>query len=146
VAAVSTPIENAKFRDFFLDTRTTRVVLIILTTEVVGGTGFPGGASDGGEKRAKSGRAGTGGAQIVWEYPACTVAEAAERLPGRQYARTTVLTVIQRLHAKGLLKRRKRRAVFRLFRDAAARQVLSRLITGSWRTSSTVPRRRSWPT
>jgi len=67
--------------------------------------------------------------KIVWEYPACTVAEAAERLPGRQYARTTVLTVIQRLHAKGLLKRRKEAGVFRYSATQRRDQVLSRLIT-----------------
>ncbi len=67
--------------------------------------------------------------KIIWEHPACTVAEAAERLPGRQYARTTVLTVIQRLHAKGLLKRRKEAGVFRYSATQRRDQVLSRLIT-----------------
>jgi len=38
--------------------------------------------SDGGEKRAKSGALELEVLKIVWEYPACTVAEAAERLPG----------------------------------------------------------------
>ena len=55
--------------------------------------------------------------------------EAAERLPHRQYARTTVLTVIQRLHAKGLLRRRKEAGIFRYSATQQRQQVLSRLIT-----------------
>ena len=67
--------------------------------------------------------------KIIWECPACTVAEVAERLPHRQYARTTVLTVIQRLHAKGLLRRRKEAGIFRYSATQQRQQVLSRLIT-----------------
>ena len=67
--------------------------------------------------------------KIIWERPACTVAEVAERLSRRQYARTTVLTVIQRLHAKGLLKRRKEAGIFRYSATQQRDQVLSRLIT-----------------
>lgn len=67
--------------------------------------------------------------KIIWECPACTVAEVAERLSRRQYARTTVLTVIQRLHAKGLLKRRKEAGIFRYSATQRRDQVLSRLIT-----------------
>ncbi len=66
--------------------------------------------------------------KTIWESPACTVAEVAGRLPRRQYARTTVLTVIQRLHAKGLLRRRKEAGVFRYSATQPREQVLSRLI------------------
>jgi predicted transcriptional regulator len=67
--------------------------------------------------------------KIIWESPGSTVAEAAERLPRREYARTTVLTVIQRLHAKGLLRRRKEAGIFRYSATQPRQQVLSRLIT-----------------
>ena len=68
--------------------------------------------------------------KTIWECPGSTVAEAAERLPHRQYARTTVLTVIQRLHAKGLLRRRTEAGIFRYSATQQRQQVLSRLITG----------------
>jgi len=68
--------------------------------------------------------------KVIWEHPGCTVAEAAEHLPNRQYARTTVLTVIQRLHAKGLLRRRKEAGLYRYAATRPRQQVLSRLITG----------------
>jgi predicted transcriptional regulator len=66
--------------------------------------------------------------KTIWESPACTVAEVAGRLPPRKYARTTVLTVIQRLHAKGLLMRRKTAGIFRYSATQQREQVLSRLI------------------
>jgi predicted transcriptional regulator len=66
--------------------------------------------------------------KTIWESPACTVAEVAERLSRRQYARTTVLTVIQRLHAKGLLRRRKEAGIYRYSATQQREQVLSRLI------------------
>jgi predicted transcriptional regulator len=65
---------------------------------------------------------------IIWKNPACTVAEVAERLSRRQYARTTVLTVVQRLHAKGLLRRRREAGVFRYSATRQRKQVLSQLI------------------
>jgi predicted transcriptional regulator len=65
---------------------------------------------------------------VIWENPACTVADVAGRLSHRQYARTTILTVIQRLHAKGLLRRRKEAGVFRYSATQPRKQVLSRLI------------------
>jgi predicted transcriptional regulator len=67
--------------------------------------------------------------KAIWESPACTVAEVAERFPRGKYARTTVLTVVQRLHAKGLLKRRKEGGIFRYSATQPREQVLSRLIT-----------------
>jgi predicted transcriptional regulator len=66
--------------------------------------------------------------KTIWESPACTVAEVAERLSRRQYARTTVLTVVQRLHAKGLLRRRKEAGIYRYSATQQREQVLSRLI------------------
>jgi predicted transcriptional regulator len=65
---------------------------------------------------------------VIWENPACTVADVAGRLSRRQYARTTILTVIQRLHAKSLLRRRKEAGVFRYSATRPRKQVLSRLI------------------
>lgn len=51
--------------------------------------------------------------KIVWERQPCTVSAVAELMAERRgYARTTVLTVMQRLAGKGFLKRRKRDGVF----------------------------------
>ena len=49
--------------------------------------------------------------KIVWTKPGCTVPEATEVLAARHgYARTTILTVIQRLHKKGFCVERKPKA------------------------------------
>ena len=109
-------------------------------------TGHSGRRGDGGKERTTLGALELEVLKIIWECPACTVAEVAERLSRRQYARTTVLTVIQRLHAKGLLKRRKEAGIFRYSATQPREQVLSRLIARFVRMSSTVLRRRSWPT
>jgi predicted transcriptional regulator len=51
--------------------------------------------------------------KVIWERQPCTVVEVAEIIGRhRGNAPTTVLTVMQRLHAKGLLKRRKRRGIY----------------------------------
>ena len=67
---------------------------------------------------------------VIWENPGCTVADVAEHLSHRQYARTTILTIMQRLHAKGLLRRRKEAGVFRYSATQPRKQVLSQLIGG----------------
>ena len=44
--------------------------------------------------------------RVLWESPNLTVRDVAQRLPGRrQRAYTTVMTVMNRLHEKGLLDR-----------------------------------------
>ena len=46
--------------------------------------------------------------KIIWERQPCTFPQVADVMAERRgLARTTVLTVMQRLHAKGFLKRRK---------------------------------------
>ena len=67
--------------------------------------------------------------KTVWQSPGSTVQEIAESLgKQRARARTTVLTVMQRLHAKGFLKRRKVRGVFRYSPTKDQGKVLSGLI------------------
>ena len=52
--------------------------------------------------------------KIVWDKQNCTVLEVAEVLARQKgYARTTILTVMQRLHKKGFLQRKKAGGVFR---------------------------------
>lgn len=67
--------------------------------------------------------------KIVWDRQVCTVPEVAEEL-GRQrgYARTTILTVMQRLHKKGFLDRRKEGGVFRYFPTEKKDDVLGGLL------------------
>ncbi|MBN2686415.1 MAG: BlaI/MecI/CopY family transcriptional regulator [Pontiellaceae bacterium] len=51
--------------------------------------------------------------KIIWDKQECTVPEAAEILSEkRDYAKTTILTVIQRLYKKGFLTRVKRGGIF----------------------------------
>ncbi|GMV93390.1 MAG: hypothetical protein AMXMBFR82_31680 [Candidatus Hydrogenedentota bacterium] len=65
----------------------------------------------------------------VWERPGSTVREIAEVMAGRRsIARTTVLTVMQRLHAKKFLKRTKVRGVFRYSATGEQTKVVSDLI------------------
>jgi len=58
--------------------------------------------------------------KIIWEREPCPVQEVVEIMSRRRgSARTTILTLIQRLHAKGYLKRKKR---FGLYHYATTRQ------------------------
>lgn len=67
--------------------------------------------------------------KTVWETPQSTVQEVAEIVGERRNcARTTVLTVMQRLHAKGFLKRRKVSGVFRYAATKERGAVLSSMI------------------
>jgi len=67
--------------------------------------------------------------KVVWERQPCSVQEVAEIVGERRgSARTTVLTVMQRLHAKGFLKRRKRQGVYRYSTTAERGKVISGLV------------------
>lgn len=67
--------------------------------------------------------------KTVWETPESTVQEVAEIVGERRNcARTTVLTVMQRLHAKGFLRRHKVQGVFRYTATKDRGAVLSGLI------------------
>ncbi|MBN2312039.1 MAG: BlaI/MecI/CopY family transcriptional regulator [Candidatus Hydrogenedentes bacterium] len=67
--------------------------------------------------------------KAMWESPGRTVQEVAGEF-GRQRgcARTTVLTVMQRLHRKGFLKRRKVEGVYRFWPTHGRGKVISGLI------------------
>ena len=67
--------------------------------------------------------------KTIWEHQSCTVQQVAKILGKRRgCARTTVLTVMQRLHAKDFLKRRKVGRVFHYVPTEGRNKVMSRLI------------------
>ncbi len=67
--------------------------------------------------------------KIIWDRKGGTIQEVFEILSERhEYARTTVLTVMQRLYAKGFLKRRKTKGVFRYLPTQCERKVMSNII------------------
>ena len=66
--------------------------------------------------------------KIVWDRQSCTVPQAAEVLAEQKgYARTTILTVMQRLHKKGFLKREKVDGVFRYYPTRPRQAVMGSL-------------------
>ncbi|MCK4998478.1 MAG: BlaI/MecI/CopY family transcriptional regulator [Anaerohalosphaera sp.] len=66
--------------------------------------------------------------KIVWDKQGCTVPEAAEVLAMQKgYARTTILTVIQRLYKKDFLKRKKEGGVFHYYPTQKKTTVLGNL-------------------
>ncbi len=66
--------------------------------------------------------------KIVWEKQGCSVPEAAEILSGQKgYARTTILTIFQRLHKKGFLNRRKKAGIFCYYPTQQKNDVLGNL-------------------
>ena len=66
--------------------------------------------------------------KIVWQHQPCTVQEIAEILAERRgLARTTILTIMQRLSAKGFLKRRKRGGIYHYSATEDRDTILSRL-------------------
>jgi len=68
--------------------------------------------------------------KIVWDKQKCTVGEVAGTLAkSRPCARTTVLTVMQRLHAKGFLKRRKVGGILQYSPTKGRSLVMSNLIS-----------------
>jgi len=67
--------------------------------------------------------------KVIWGRQPCTVQEVAEYLGDSQgYARTTILTIMQRLHEKGFLKRRKREGVYHYAATRDRRSTISGLI------------------
>lgn len=68
--------------------------------------------------------------KTIWQHQPCSVQHIAGIFGKRKgCARTTVLTVMQRLHAKGFLKRRKVAGVFQYSSTQTRRQVVSSLIS-----------------
>lgn len=66
--------------------------------------------------------------KIVWERQGCTVPQAASVLARQKgYARTTILTVMQRLHKKGFVSREKKDGVFHYFPTEQKHTVLGNL-------------------
>ncbi len=67
--------------------------------------------------------------KAIWENQPCTVQEVAKILhKKRGCARTTILTVMQRLHMKKFLKRQKNDGVFQYSTTEGRTKVMSRLI------------------
>ena len=67
--------------------------------------------------------------KTVWENDGCTVQQAAEMISRtRKCARTTILTVIQRLHAKHFLTRQKKGGVWRYHAAEKPQKVLGGLV------------------
>ena len=67
--------------------------------------------------------------KTIWQNQPCTVQQVAKIISSqRKYARTTVLTVMQRLHAKKFLKRQKINGVFQYSTTEGRSKVISRLI------------------
>ena len=67
--------------------------------------------------------------KIVWERQPCSVQDVTAHLTrNREVARTTVLTVIQRLHKKGFLKRRKVNGLWHYEAVRSRKNVLSSLL------------------
>ena len=67
--------------------------------------------------------------KVMWDQQPCSVQTVAEVMAERRgLARTTVLTVMQRLHAKGILKRRKRKGVYHFSAAQQPDTTLSKII------------------
>ncbi|MFA6245043.1 MAG: BlaI/MecI/CopY family transcriptional regulator [Candidatus Hydrogenedentales bacterium] len=67
--------------------------------------------------------------KLVWQTPGSTVQELVDLIAAdRACARTTVLTVVQRLHTKGFLTRKKVDGVFRFWGKEEQSKVMTRLI------------------
>ena len=68
--------------------------------------------------------------KVIWEREPATVPDVAEVMAAsRGSAKTTTLTVMQRLHAKGYLKRRKRGGIFHYSTTEKRGRVMSRLVS-----------------
>jgi len=66
--------------------------------------------------------------KIVWDKPGSSVNEITETLlQHRDFARTTVLTIVQRLHKKGFLTRKKKDGAFRYFPTDSRESVMGGL-------------------
>ena len=67
--------------------------------------------------------------KTIWKHQPCTVKQIAKILGKRRgYAKTTVLTVMQRLHAKKFLKRRKVGGLYQYSPTEERGKVISKLI------------------
>ena len=67
--------------------------------------------------------------KTIWENQPCTVQQVAKILSKqRGCARTTILTVMQRLHTKKFLKRQKTDGIFRYSTTEGRAKVISRMI------------------
>ena len=67
--------------------------------------------------------------KAIWEHQPCTVQQVAKVFEKqRGCARTTILTVMQRLHAKKILKRQKIDGIFRYSTTEGRTKVISRMI------------------
>ena len=67
--------------------------------------------------------------KILWDRGRSSVLQVAEHLSKQKgYARTTILTIIQRLHKKGFLKRKKEDGVYRYEPTQKRQQVMGRLL------------------
>ncbi len=67
--------------------------------------------------------------KAIWEHQPCTVQQVAKILgKNRGCARTTILTVMQRLHTKKILKRQKIDGVFQYSTTEGRTKVISRMI------------------
>ena len=71
--------------------------------------------------------------KVLWKYPGASVAQVRAGLP-RPLAYTTVMTVLDRMSAKGLVERRKNGRAYlynaALDLEAARRSAVSRLVAG----------------
>ena len=67
--------------------------------------------------------------KTIWDRQPCTVAEVAAVMAERRgSAPTTAITVMQRLQAKGFLRRRKRKGLFHYATTQTQRKVIAGLI------------------
>ncbi len=67
--------------------------------------------------------------KILWDQGRSSVLQVSEKLSKQKgYARTTILTIIQRLHKKGFLKRKKQDGVYRYAPTQKRQQVMGRLL------------------
>ena len=63
--------------------------------------------------------------KILWDRGRSSVLQVAEQLSKQKgYARTTILTILQRLHKKGFLKRKKEDGVYRYEPTQKRQQVM----------------------
>ena len=68
--------------------------------------------------------------KILWERGRSSVLQVSEQLSKQKgYARTTILTILQRLHKKGFLKRKKEDGVYRYETVQKRQQVMGRLLS-----------------
>jgi predicted transcriptional regulator len=66
--------------------------------------------------------------KAVWNQPGSTVNEITDALlQQKEYARTTILTVVQRLHKKGFLTRNKKQGAFRYYPTESKEEVMGSL-------------------